>query len=739
MKKNIFIGFIFVILSIIIFKYYFANMEKERLERFIYLGENENNTKVLISCGIENIEYTYNIIKNALQKYKGVIHFTDTDARDNRTIYKKYILFSDTSLFRNIDLISGRFFDLSENESNLFLSSIETGEYGQIGLIDAFAGGFVYEIRTIKSKMINDKENIFNKYIYLNLRDSGNADLMVSDIRNQGIAIETMREPSFKTEDKVVKLIMILVPAICYLLCILLVYYDLLNSYKKIGIEKMLGFLPLEIYKKRIVPILFIQIVASLLTNFILIIFNFKQFGAGFKNFAVYIAGIQGLMFAASLFILSIPFLYIKRIRISAMLKNKDPVNSIVAVNLLFKTAFTVIMGVLLILTLNNYSSVMTYYNSSIKEWEKTKSLFIIPSFPTAGLSPESAAAYLDSKEYLNIQKKLYMHFNSRGAIYADFNSFENKTYRLNSKTLIDKCKTDIIQVNPNYLVKHPIIDANNKIISIAEDDGDYILLVPEQYKNCEDKIIEHHTVIKNSRETKESHHDHKEHSSFAIEAYSGPSIVNGQKIKIIWIKQNQRLFSYRLDINPDLGNCVIDPVIRVITSVNGDLCDYGVVTGYMGSPFKINTQRTEDIALKLSGYYDLKTNKFPIISVYGAVKDQIQRIKNEMLYLGLIILIFAVIIISIIVQNTANYCKQYKLRLAIQKFLGYRRIDKYKGYIELACLNWLTVTVFLLIFAKSLLVLVICGALIFFEVIITCILFGHIEKNEIIKVTKGG
>ena len=180
-----------------------------------------------------------------------------------------------------------------------------------------------------------------------------------------------------------------------------------------------------------------------------------------------------------------------------------------------------------------------------------------------------------------------------------------------------------------------------------------------------------------------------------------------------------------------------------VITESNGSLIDYYKLLGYNGSPFKFKVDDISNPAAsildKVKDYYDMSIYSFPISSVYDNVKEEILEIKREIRFLTVIITILISIIMIITVQNIYNYFEQHKVRLAVQRFNGYKTIDKYKGWFLIELISFLIILTISSLIMRSYEVLWI--TLIFFtaELIISLVFIRLTEKRNILRITKGG
>ncbi|WP_193373878.1 hypothetical protein [Brevibacillus sp. CF112] len=100
--------------------------------------------------------------------------------------------------------------------------------------------------------------------------------------------------------------------------------------------------------------------------------------------------------------------------------------------------------------------------------------------------------------------------------------------------------------------------------VHISEDTSDFILLVPEKYRNKEKEILDYFTKVrKNLVEVDENR--------FQVEV---PDRVRNQRLSIIWTANNQKIFSFNPEVFPLENNMIVDPIIRVVTEKNSLVAD---------------------------------------------------------------------------------------------------------------------------------------------------------------------
>ena len=706
MKKRIGLILVFIFLSIEAFNMLYAKENNIQYEKMMSIGQTKDSIQILISSEQYKDNELYNKVKHYLDKYKANIYCSQIIKESNKSKTIKYMYITNMNVFKDVHLEDGRFFDLDENESDKFISTKNTNDENQIGKLATFTQTSKspdFELRTLKKGLNQD---IFNRNLSLELDNTDDLDSFIQELHLEDIYVE-VRESNIPSNNP--EIIFIMLAFVCFFVLIMLIFYDLLNSYKKIAIEKMLGYNNTYIWLKRLFPIIIIELISMIIAIIIMYLFRVRTFNIVSIGFITKLVKVCSIVVLCTFLFLSIPFLYINTINISNMLKNKRPVKEIIYFNTIIKIILSTILIIITAKNITTFKLVFFSFEDNFQKWEQTKQYFVISNHKC---SNNKSKEDIYSQENKGIEKKLFMKFNKEGAIYSDYDDFTSESLNYNYDFY-----TRNARVNPNYLKQNPIYDENNKRIYCNESDQSYILLVPEKYHNYEKEIIEYHKLNQSSS-------------------------LPDQKIKIIWTKSNQKLFTYNLFVKANDNNMVTDPIIKVVTESNGDSLDYFVIISYNGDPFKIKSNSIDckqDILEELGKYYDLTLNEFRITSVYDSVQDQINQRKKIMNFLIGVILMLVFIICLVIIQNTYNFFKQNRMRLAIQQFHGYTRIDKYKSYYFNIFFTWTISLSFSCVFVKDklLIPLIICVMII--EIGVSSIIIKLLEKDNILQVTKGG
>jgi bacteriocin-associated integral membrane protein len=651
----------------------------------------------------------YEKIKSLLNKYNGNIYYDRVS--DKQGDIKKFVYITNFEYFTKFALKNGRFFSNSDMETEKFLSSKESNNPNQIGTIATFAGENKFEIHTLND-MVREKY-LLDGYCNVSFKDNRSIDLFMTDLK-KAFNTEDFKVAQEKTNvQQFGGNIKLVIPSI-YCIVMLLVLYDILKSYKTIGIEKLMGFSTATIYGKRILKIAKIQSVIAIVSSLIMTIFMFKDINKYLWVFLYKLLKINLIELIGLIILCSIPFLYLDRINISNMLKNKQPTNQLIFFNFIAKIVFLVILIVSVNKCLTNFNIFREVFTNTFSQWEGAKNYAVIPNL--SNISDD----VVKSKDFRETQKKMYLEFNDKGAILANFGEYLPDVRAVRLKETKYDYERDNIVVNPNYLKKYPLYDINNKEIFIEESEKNYVVLVPYKYKEAEKDIKR----------------------LFQLWLDGSPKDVRNQAIKIIWTKPNQKLFSMSIDVNPNEGNYVVDPIVHVLTKSNGTLDEYRILA-IKSNPFKIkindnlDPRKTINPVLEKFGYDRYVDN---VSTVGEQIDSKAKDTKKVIAYLSLTIALLGVCVAIIIFQSIYNFFEKYKHIIAIRRLNGYKKIDKYKEHFILVLIGWVVVIIYDFFINKINLqnLLSISFMFIIIEIIMTLITLKVIEKRKFINIIKG-
>lgn len=713
MKK--FINILLIFVSIISFIILFNIEDSKQKNSTIYAENQKYSFKILIPDSVNelNHEASLNNIISIADKYKANLYTTINDSTNNKLIYKKYIYLNDSSYLNNFLTKSNNSLNFSMLDNGHFFATTNKNNENQSETLLDFAGNDFLEIHNLKDI------SVLAGFYMVNLDNISDKDNFIKDLSNSlNISIS---EPEKSVVDINYDWFGIIIVIFLYLLTIVLIVYDILNSYKKIGIFKLLGRDNKSIWLSYIVPLASKVFIFFIVTSSILIPFYFKNVNKLLLLFIFKLLLVSLLLSIISFALLSIPFLLLKKFTLTSILKNNRPNKSILIINNIVKIIVSIICISILVTSFNNYNRIKSFYDKNYSSWEKTKDYVILPNIV------DSDEKLDQDDNYTLINKKLYFAFNKNGSILANF-KYYSKTYTdrtASSASSYSKPYDRYSMINPNYLTENPIYDVNNNKVNISENEKNIILLVPEMYSNIKDEILE-------------------SAYNYFYEAYK---LNDSQTINIIWTANNQEAFSYNLDVNPDEGNMVKNPFCFVITENNCNDRAYAQVLGYTSDPFKIKINNSnsidEDIRPVLINL-DINKNVPDIVPIYTSISSEIDYINKYLNVLAGIFLILVLLLLFITVQNVANYYEQNKLKFSIKKMYGYSIKDNYGGFYKISGITYLIISFISILVSKLdlktiIVVISVSTILLLIECIVSLLAFRNIQNKNIVSISKGG
>lgn len=712
MKKKFTITIIFIFIAVVIYLSCYYQEKNDCYLSITQSGQTENSTSVVISANQQSDDEIYDILTNTLKEFNSNLYCFGIENGKGKDIYTKYIYANNLEKFNTLSLKKGRFFDESEIESDKFISSLETNDVNQIGVMNIFEKDIDFQIKTLKT-YVEKNSKAFQKTFILELEDMNDLPIIQKELKKYDVILTVNTEATGGLDS--IPYIMV-VAFLSVFVLVLIVLFDLIKSYKQIGVEKMLGYDTFAVWMVRIPKLIGWEIILFAGISFVLSLFFFYAINVLIYGFLRKLFVYYFLICLFTLGACSLPFLYVENIPVVSVIKNRKPLKSLMWFNTLIKGIISVIMLIVLFVAFKQAGTIITQKNDRFHNWEKLKDYVVIYE-----VCHTSDSLDITSDESIAKCEKIYSEFNQKGGILANFN-FYSPLYEkeFNESKFPDYRE---IEVNPNYLKTFPIKDEEGKTIWISESEKDYIVLVSAKYKNREEEIRSYFEIMKNG--------------------YSGESgeKMKKQKIKIIWMEDKQKLFSCKLDVGTEDYNMVEVPLVRVITASNMVREDCSSVLATTGDPFKIKVDDVNnpepEIDKVLSKHFDLTEITFPLVSVYKSIEDQVRMSRD---LLGIMIALFIVLLVasfSIIIQNVIIFIERYRKILAVKKFMGYRLFDKYKIYFInlLAC--YLLPEIVLLLVKKDLKIVILGTFLFAVDFIFSIIYISIQDRKNIIQIAK--
>lgn len=259
---------------------------------------------------------------------------------------------------------------------------------------------------------------------------------------------------------------------------VLLIYY-LFNESRRIGILKMHGVSNIRVWFVLVGKLITSVFIFSVTVSFLLALLV--------KNtsyiFIYTVISNQLKVFLLLIILSLVSHLYIMRIKIISIIKHYKYTNPIFVLNMLIKIGCSILLVLVGLSTWSEYTSINDKQHE-LKNWEHSKDYGVL--YPVNNGYDGDRIFGRDSLFELTSHDELYFLLNKMGAILIETQSYEE------DQLLLDRNWKGIrsIKANNNYLQEFPVFDINNEAVQISEDISDWVLLVPEKYRDKEEEIV---------------------------------------------------------------------------------------------------------------------------------------------------------------------------------------------------------------------------------------------------------
>lgn len=710
----------------------FGTYSKYRMDKYNSLLEAVNNYNYNFEIpknlyeNPANLKFLKKAAKENNVNFLRVISYYNQDTQETYTNNFIY-LSTETKLFKTVHLTKGRVLSPESMETDGFLSTKLTDSDTQIGYIEDFGGGHNYYIYTI-DKLIEEQtlsgrykaecasqkdfEQFLNTYTnYIRQNPDIDRTFFIENVEDN----TTIKNESTNN----------ILPVFAYCMTLLLItfIFYFVSQTKTISVMKMNGYTVNQI-KTKIFSLLYIK--CMLYTHVLMIVILLITVHDITIEFVLKLTLNNGIAFVLSYLILAIIcYIYIKHTDIIYCIKGKRPIGAIVIFNLCLKIIVCVII-VIIGTNLFQKADNVLLKQKSLEGWKMASNYGVFYPIMTGNDTDSIRAGQytLDIPTY-----QLYLEYLSPilKAIYVNSSEYTVDSISETSG------KSEYIRnmyVNTNYLDLFPIYDENGKKIEISNSEEKSVFLVPQKYKDNESQILEYFLDFR------------KSFYELHIEHYKQSEKPNATDIKIIYTKNNQDVFSFNIDVFPDSGNKITDPVIMVMTEANVLVPD----VNYQSSsninlfiPLKNNNVNLtySDIREKLR-QYNLDDNFPYLVKIQDFILESISQIESELSFLKVMLCIIFLLLVIILVQYVYLLFQKDKFELFLKKSLGYNYFQKYNStYVVLAITNIIEFLIcFLLTNYRFIWILVFK---IVVELLISSILIIYFEKRNVIQILKEG
>lgn len=733
MKKRSLYSFI-VILYICSFGLYFIYYDTSSFQQLIKSSNIAANILIIPDDMINNDPSNLDLLKQSAIKYNVNIFksVSNSSSQGTNLSFSDYIFITSKSkYFDNINVKNN--FNWTNN-SKAFISNKQTNDENQIGLIKDFGTkNFDFFIYSIDKYILNYPlsgvykieadsetfEQFLNYYVDLinttySIKDEYKFSIDDFTSQNSGNSIE------ITNQDFSLYIIIFLI-----LIGIILMVYYFISNAKQISILKLNGF---SVYK--IWTVLFFKDFNYI--YFYINILFFLSFLCIPNNNFDFVLGSLSINLGIYLFIIFIScfiIIYIHKIKITLFIKGKKSYKLALFINFLFKIILSVIMIFLISLTCYNITDLFDRYKS-LEVWDKISDFGLLLTYKVG----EDEVALKNNENPLDApSSELYFYLNNLGSLYIDATDFEEYILDDQYKRYIETGipYLPFATANPNYLNLFPIYDENNKKIVIDEAEKALIYLIPEGLKGTE-REKEYLKLLIRYKESYEK-----------IETeYYNRELPHGQRdYRVIYIKQNQNIPTFNPNVYSSNNNCILNPVVRVITESNSLVAERFYLSSSHIFFIKLKDQNPELTYSSILGElkkYHLDDNFPYLFHANSLLADTINNIKYNIRYDFINLILLTLFFIILIINNLYLYFSKYELEIFIKQTMGLNFFVRYKQIIISFILSFILEFIILSIVLDYNFILIFFIKILF-ELTLICFVIKYFSTKNIIKVLKRG
>lgn len=663
MKKNLSIIFFALIGGIIIL----SSMIFGMYQSVFCVGMEHDNITVYVESSVNSPSKNdfYNQIKATADSintnvYKIEYPYVKPGEKTKVVLYS-YIENTD-DFYKNFPLREGRYLN-KEDSDDLYMSSQPSSDPNCIGVLQWFDSGTVLEIRPITANSNDLMYGAFN--LKTGDKDKANQFINILDSQQNHIySVLSTQVKQIMVSNMLTRMILYYVTAfVIFSLAVssvIVFIYNLVLSYKEFAVKKLFGF-----SNKKLIGSCFKYTAMSLLAAWavsyaIYIIYSLIKNGLSF--FVPYSLIVSSIILAVSLILLITiaicSVIFIKKINIGHMLKNKKPYRLIRALNGISKVVLSIASIVVLTLLLQNLNVVLNQ-NQDAKKWDFTKEY----AYLMLDLANPDDEVQRDNFENKN---KVFFDITNQndGLLMRPSDSYlqpdiKEKFYKGHPEW---REEMSSVSINSNYLNINPIFDTQGNQVILNNDSPVLYVLVPQKYYSDNQEIQAHYekyiaSMLKSFKQGK-------------------PDKID---LNIIYVKDNQNYFSINPTCGADRGFVYTDPVAIVYNNatMSGDSAGAFITQGY----YYAKIDNTNNPAASLQGALQqsgLDEHLITAPSLYNYVSTEFyNNTKLAGFYITLAVISLAMFVI-IILASTINYMNENKLILAVEKIHGFSFVSRH-------------------------------------------------------------
>ncbi|MFJ4261990.1 bacteriocin-associated integral membrane family protein [Paenarthrobacter nicotinovorans] len=610
--------------------------------------------------------------------------------KDDQPQMSHYVLFSTdrTKFWDSFRLRSGTVLSPSDSrESDPMLASVATKEPGQVGVVEDLGGNDRIFIRSLRTAF--DSLPTAGAYYVecTTLDDCKNFASALAQNFNEALGTTRWTDADFTTtaapfaglQSNTASLLTVLMYGLVFFVVILLVYRQLYEA-KRTGVLKMHGYSTLQIWYWISGSLIARTMVFSGIVIVAACVLVPGSTAAFASAAALSIVKVAVVALVASL----LTCLYVRRLEVAAALKNRKETGLLFVTSTALKAAFTMVLVVTAAGLWTQYTQIQQQSNL-LSNWQSTSKYGIyyptsvgndLIDLQTGRSGPTEAQVY-----------ELYPRLNAMGSVFIDSTSYEPAALA----NPVEPGGFRSILANPNFLNEFPVKTATGEPVSIPDSETDWVLLIPESYKDRAAEILSYFTASRTGSPNRQG-------VAQAEKVVFGRDVapaVQSQTVRIVWTANQQRVFSFNPAVAPADGNAIIDPIIQVMTTANSAGVDRSnMITGSAGTGLKIkltnaSTSETQAELAPLLKELKLDDNLLHLVTMNDYALGQVEYLQQGMRNIAITAAALLVTMLALAFQCLTLTFERFSRRIVVRRLFGAPFISRYQEFLAVFALVW--------------------------------------------------
>ncbi|MCL1924574.1 MAG: DUF1430 domain-containing protein [Defluviitaleaceae bacterium] len=640
---------------------------------------------------------------------------------------------SDSSLDGRIELRSGRFPYINSNE---FVSSINTNELNQVGIIRNITPGFTLSISRIENITNVDLHGIY----FINSTDLDFVQNFVYELNNNIYLAELFsisNEVTIFSQITMIQIIELAVMSLLLFICILAAFINYSVGKLKLGSVFIIhGYSKLSIIKKIAFELLVLLIFAFGSSYFLLLLYmSFSGYSSFIGMVSLYFVLVYSFLFlvymAASNLFISI---YLFLIKTTNILKGKKPYFILQFANHISKIAFVIAILIFGSLAVTSFSE-LNQRTSTLSNWELANNIYATRVYSVGQASNlaidlEIITRKLKFYESMAIYNNAFI-MDSRNIFFLDEGLMPY--YDMSSAPPLELSPHGYrITISPNFLELNPIVASNELPIfdQIIYDTYVLNILVPERLAVYEDELL---NLYLNYFYFSSIGIDNIYNSDLGLELNNTP--IENLSVNIIYVENYQYYFSFDYRIRPQYGNRIKDPVAVLYT---GSLHP-SRLSSSMGGNFFFHTEAIDahNSILPILLENDLSHVIRSVFSVFDQNGRAVVELREQSIRVASLIFILIISSVAIIYSLMSNYFEKNRQRIFIKSIMGLSFLRRHLQFLLIVSFYSISV-VTIISFFLGYEVFILGIILLAFDILFMFLIDKKLTRESFSKIIKG-